>query len=259
MTTTTETTAELEMARVADEGRRAAEQLAARQQARQQARGAALVAAQAEWDASLCSRAEGLDLELADQRRSAMEDLQGAVEVADLGRALDSWRAEASARHAQRTLHEQWRQAHGRCGVGPTPPAPSLRTAEADEAGRFLVALDRAAARSAELAAEVLAAELVGERPTAPAEELPPGPAEDLEHAPGCRGERVELATAPVGHYSQGEVMRCLDCTASVVVYQPPEEPEAVAARAKAAPVEVVRAAPPPLVDILGRGLGGRS
>jgi len=119
-----------------------------------------------------------------------------------------------------------------------------------DEAGGFLVALDRAAARSADLAAQVLAAELLRKRPSAPPEELPPGPEAELEHVESCAGERTEVSTAPVGHRSYGRVLRCLDCSASLVLEMPPEEPEAVAARKIAAPVEAMRAAPPPLGGI---------
>lgn len=242
---TIDTTNETELADLAERGRQAAETLAAADLARREARTTALAAAQSAWDEQTCRRGPDLDADLADQRKVALQDLEAAVERDELGEALAAWRREAAARQAQRALRETWRSAHARCGVGRAPAPQSMRSHEADEAQSFLAVLSQAASRSAAAAAEDVAAELIGgERPTAVASELLPGPEAALAHAPGCQHpDRTETRTVPSGTRSQGKVLRCLSCSASTVLYMPPPEPEELEAQASRTGIPDVRVA----------------
>jgi hypothetical protein len=231
-----------ELARQAEQGRRAAEALAAHERERLAGRTAQLQADQRDWDTDLCRRGPALDADLTERRQEATRALQAAVERCDLGAALDAWRDEAAARFAQRGLRDQWRQAQARTGTGTPLPEPSLRLDEADEHLGFLASLDRAATASAQVEAELVLDGLVTERPTAPPHELLPGPEAALEHAPRCPDPtRTEVSQAPVGRRSYGLVIRCTSCGVSEVLYQPPPEPEEAEAQAKGAPLPDVR------------------
>lgn len=238
MTTTVDASRE-QLQRLAEEGRRAGEALAAADQRGLERRTAELAAEQEAYDLDLCRRAPELDAELARQRREATTDLQAAVDATDLERALSAWRREASARFAQRDLRDAWAGAHQRCGLGTAPAEPSLHQADEDTRLSFLASLDRAADASARIDAEVEAARLVGDRPSALASDVLPGPEATLAHAPSCPDPaRTEVASVPAGSRSTGTTIRCLACSASRALYVPPPEPEELAAaqRGKALP-----------------------
>ncbi len=234
-TTAPSTTDHLDLAQLrslAARGEAAAAELAAAERARQEARTAELAAEQAAYDADLLRRARDVDDDLTREQRDALADLQSAVDTGDLSAALQAWRREASSRYAQRAWRAAWRDVHARTGEGPTPPVEPQRLAERDEASTFLVALARAAEVAAREDADATAELLVGARPTALPGELVPGPEADIVHAPSCPDPlRTETTRPPVGRESQGTVVRCMSCAASVLVHLPPPEREdAVAA-----------------------------
>ncbi len=231
MTTTTSTT-NLDALRAAvAEGERAEALLAEQERQRQVRNTAALAEAQQAWAVDLCNRAPALDADLAAQRKTALADLDAAVERDDIAAALQAWRREAAARFTQRSLNTVWREAHDTCQVGQAPREPGMRDHDADELLRFTAALDRSADRSAHNAAAVQADELLPEKPTAAPEELLPAPGADMHHTDTCPEPRVEVSQAPVGRRSFGTVARCLGCGASKVLSLPPEEPEEARAR----------------------------
>lgn len=78
MTTTADANRE-QLQRLAEEGRRAHEALAAAEQASLRRRTAERAAEQEAYDLDLCRRAPKLDAELARQRTEATTDLQAAV------------------------------------------------------------------------------------------------------------------------------------------------------------------------------------
>lgn len=233
MTTTAAPTADqLDLDRlraVAAKGEAAAAELAVAERARQQARTAELQREQANYDADLSRRAPEVDDDLARQRREALAELQAAVDTGDLAGALAAWRREAAGRYAQRDWRRAWRDAHVRTGEGPTPPVESTRDADRDEAAGFLPALARAAEVGAREDAEATAGVLVGQRPYALAGELVPGREADIVHEASCPDPaRTETTHPPVGRESQGTVVRCMSCAASVLVHLPPVEAEEV-------------------------------
>ena len=218
---------------VAEQGRRATETLAQRERERQERRTAELEREQAAYDRDLARRGPDVDADLDRQRDDALAALQSAVDAADLGAALQAWRLEAAARFAQRDWRSAWRTAYSRTGEGPVPPRESTRDAERDEMAGFLVAVAQAAESGARLDADTLAADLVGERPTARPDEVLPGIESALRHSDGCSDpSRTETTHPPVGRHSHGTVVRCISCTASLVVSLPPPEQEDVEASA---------------------------
>lgn len=229
MTTTAPSTDDLDLDRlraVAAKGAAAAEALAAAELARQEARTAELAAQQREYDADVLRRARQVDDDLTREQRDALADLQSAVDEGDLASALAAWRREAAARYAQRHWRAAWRDVHARTGEGQVPPVESTRDAERDEAACFLPALARAAEVGAREDADATAELLVGERPTALPGELVPGPEADILHAPSCPDpSRTETTRPPVGRESQGTVVRCMSCAASVLVHLPRPSP----------------------------------
>lgn len=71
----------------------------------------------------------------------------------------------------------------------------------------------------------------VAERPTALVGEVLPGEPASIQHADACPDPtRVEVTEPPVSRHSAGWVARCLACTASKVLFVPPEAEDAVAA-----------------------------
>lgn len=234
MSTKTKTTETPDLAKLraaVAEGERAMAVIAEQERARQERNTAALAAAQQEWAVDICTRAPSLDADLADQRKTALADLDAAVERSDLDAALEAWRREAAARFTQRTLNSVWHEAYASCGVGPAPRERGQREHDADVALRFSVALDGAAERSAGNAAAVLGDELLADKPTMPPDELLPPPGSDLHHRDSCPAPRVEVSTVPSGRRSEGKVARCLSCTASMVLSLPEPEPEDELAR----------------------------
>lgn len=241
MTMTAPSTDDLALGKLrslARKGEQAAETLAAAELARQQQRTAELEREQAAYDLDLIRRSREVDVDLDRQRDDALAELQIAVDGADLGAALVSWRREAAARYAQRSWRAAWRDAHARTGAGPTPPPPSERDAERDELAGFVPAVARAVESGARLDADVLAVDLVGERPTALPGEVLPGEAASLLHAMDCPDpSRVEVTEPPAGRYSAGRVARCMSCGASAVLHLPPVEAEDIEAAAPGAAV----------------------
>jgi hypothetical protein len=228
MTTTAPSTDDLDLDRlraVAEEGRRADEVLAAAERARQEARTAELAAQQQAYDADLTTRGPQVDADLDREQDDALADVQRAVDEGDLGAAVQAWRRSAAARFAQRDWRAAWRLAHGRTGEGATPPPESTRDAERDVHAGLLPTLARAADSGARLDADALALALVGERPTALAGEVLPGPEGALQHTEGCPDpSRTEVTHPPVGRNSQGTVVRCISCQASHVAHRPPPD-----------------------------------
>ena len=215
----------------AEQGRLAAEALQAAELASRERRTVELAQAQADWDADLCARAPGEDGDLAGQRTEAQAELDAAAYAADMDRALEAWRRSRTARLTQRQLRDAWAQAHARCGLGRTPPEPSLRQAEDDEAHTFARDLDRALERAAQVDAEAALADLVGDRPSALPAELLPGPEATLKHAPACSDPtRTEVSQVPAGSHSMGTTIRCLSCSASRALHIPAPEPEEIEA-----------------------------
>lgn len=241
MPTKTAPTADLDLAKLrnlAVRGQEAAAELAAVELSRQEARTAELAAQQSAYDADLCRRGPEVDADLDRQRDDALAALQSAVDGADLGAALVSWRREAAARYAQREFRQAWRDARTRTGEGPVPPPPSERDAERDELAGFVPAVARAVESGARLDADGLAVTLVGERPYALPGEVLPGEAASLLHELGCPDtSRVEVVESPVGRYSAGRVARCMSCGASAVLHLPPVEAEDIEAAAPGAAV----------------------
>lgn len=232
-TSMTETT-DLDVLREqAEQGRKAAETLAEHERARQAERTEALAALQDQYDADVCRRGPEVDAALEAQRDEATAALVAAVDAADLSAALRAWRAEASARFAQRAVRQGWRQAHARSGEGPMPPRESQREAERDEGLAFLPAVAQAAESGARLDGEGMAADLLGDRPVPRAGEVLPGVESSLRHSDGCADRtRVEVTHPSAGRSSHGVVVRCQSCGASLLVTPAPPEPEDVEAAA---------------------------
>lgn len=233
--TTAPTAADLDLDKLralAAKGAAAAAELARQELARQERRTAELAEQQAAYDADLCTRGPQVDADLDAQRDDALGELQQAVDNADLAAALTAWRVEAAARFAQRQWREAWRSAHERTGDGPTPPLPSTRDAERDDAAGFLPSIARAVDSGARFDADQLAHGLVGERPVALPGETLPGEVESLQHADGCTDPRPDVSHPSVGRRSAGRVVRCLTCSASKVLHLPEVEPEDVQAAA---------------------------
>lgn len=235
MTTTTAPTADdldLDQLRnIAARGEAAVAELAAAERDRRERRTAELAAQQQAYDADLSRRSREVDDDLTREQREALADLQAAVDTGDLAGALAAWRREAGARYAQRSWRRAWRDVHVRTGEGPVPPVESTRDADRDEAAGFLPALARAAEAGAREDAETTAGVLVGQRPYALAGELVPGREADIVHEASCPDPaRTETTHPPVGRESQGTVVRCMSCAASVLVRRPPVEAEDVEA-----------------------------